>query len=376
MNKILSLGVVAFAVPLLAARGESNGRLSGTYRLQGANPSPGAHCESAAIVNALRYEGYEVSEPMILGGGGALSFTFGEGAFPFIGGRSLDLRERFFSTAEISWTSRIPQGRDLGWQEITDLLGRGIPVVLRVDMRFLPYRYGGKYGPSRMSFGWHLVTLFGVDWDAGLAWVSDREYDGLQKIKIADLSRARSSTTKTFPPRAEYYWMEPPEGSEGRKIVFSRLVSSSFETITEHYENGALDSLSRFGSALSSYDANGVNGFLLPAALRYMSGCIEEYGTGGAAFREPYKAFIAEAERSGAVADAETLTAALDASIAAWHELSSQMRSFADGAKSMGKAERSRNFILLGNCADALYARERILYTEIKRRSEAPREGE
>jgi len=30
-------------------------------------------------------------------------------------------------------------------------------------MRYLPYLYNGHYGPPYMSFGWHMITLFGID---------------------------------------------------------------------------------------------------------------------------------------------------------------------------------------------------------------------
>ena len=128
----------------------------------------GRHCESSAMLNALLAAGYDFVEAEIIGYGAAPSFVYVPGKFPFIGGRSSDMREVFFATTGISWQSRKPGSRSDAWKEVYATLGRGLPVMLRVDMRYLPYRYNGKYGPAYMSFGWHLITLFKVDLEAGL----------------------------------------------------------------------------------------------------------------------------------------------------------------------------------------------------------------
>jgi len=188
----------------------------------------GGHCESSAILNALLCLGYPVTECMITGAGGALDFSFAKGTFPFIGGRNRDMRERFFAAAGIKWhlspndTENEP---DAGWDRICGLLDSGLPVILRVDMRYLPYRYKGKYGPSYTSFGWHMITLFGIDRERRTAFVSDTEFPRLQEIAFADLRRARTSRTKVFPPHAEYYWIE--KSPDGYRVDWSALARHS-----------------------------------------------------------------------------------------------------------------------------------------------------
>ena len=213
-----------------------SGKRTGRIVLPEAAPVAGGHCESTAIMNALRHEGYDVSECMIAGGGGALSFRYTKGTFPYIGARNDDMRERFFAAAGIAWHKSIPEGGDAGWGEIARLLSDGIPVILRVDMRFLPYRWGGKYGPSYTSFGWHIITLFGIDYDKGLAYVSDTEFGSLQAVKLSDLHRARTSKTKNWPPRAEFAWAE--KAPAGFRIDPDRLVRSSIEAVLENYRRG------------------------------------------------------------------------------------------------------------------------------------------
>ena len=340
----------------------------GTVLLAGVSPVPGGHCESSAMLNALRYEGYDVTESMITGGGGALEFSLAKGMFPFIGARNLDMRERFFAAAGIEWHKVIPTGRDAGWAEIDGLLRKGIPVVLRVDMRYLPYLYGGKYGSAHMAFGWHMITLFGVDYDKGLAYVSDTANIGLQTLRLRDLAKARTSTTRNLPPHAEYYWADPAgvPYSAARKLDADSLASSSFDAVLVNYEKGALENLSLFGTDLRSLERDGAKIFLLPAILEYMAGTIEDYGTGGASFRLLYRGFLDYASKESSFRGSVELLPLIDDSITHWHRLAAAFRDSAKLIKGMNEASRAVEYEKLGKIADALYESEKRFYTALR----------
>ncbi len=371
-QQLLIGGIAACGFALFSSCVSSTSGRHGRIMLENVTVVPGGHCESSAIMNALRNEGYDVTECMITGGGGALDFSLQKSLFPFIGARNQDMRERFFAAANIPWQKRNPEGRDTGWDEIAGLLARGVPVVLRVDMRFLPYRYGGKYGRPEMSFGWHLITLFGIDWDEGLAYVSDREYSELQPVKISDLEKARTSRTKVFPPRAEYYWADPcGEASlsarwNSRELA-DALARSSLEAVTGNYENGALEALSRFGADLAGFDSFSDKAFLYPAIFEYMAGTIEDFGTGGASFRILYRDFISYAATKGSRPELARLIPFIDGSIAEWHALSAELRSASARVKAMSPSARKEEFSRLGKIADGLYEREKALYTEMRK---------
>jgi hypothetical protein len=356
--------MLAAALPMaFAARGsgEEGGRGAAPGQLSADTTriTTGRHCESSAMLNALRAAGYDFTEAEIIGYGAAPSFVYEAGKFPFIGGRSADMREVFFETTGIAWQSRKPGPRDDMWKEIYEVLGRGLPVMLRVDMRFLPYRYAGKYGSAYMSFGWHWVTLFRVDREAGLAYVTDTDYEGLQCIRLRDLEKARSSTTKIWPPAREYAWVEPAgaaskadrDGMAKRsiRIAAENLQGSSFQSIS-----AGLPELERFPSRLAALDRE-VPTFLLPPALAYMSNSIERNGTGGAAFRTLYAEWLElEAPRLSDPGLASRVSAAAIAARkaeAAWHGLAARFSEASESVKPMrDKAERSK---LLAACAEA-----------------------
>ena len=351
---------------------------------------PGRHCESSAIMNALRYEGYDVSECMVTGGGGALSFVFMKGTFPFLGARNDDMKERFFGAAGITFHDMIPKGKDYGWSEIDSLLARGIPVVLRNDMRYLRYRYGGKYGSSYTSFGGHLITLFGIDREKNAAYVSDTEYPGLQMVSLADLHKARTSSTKNFPPHAEYYWAEPPEGAVSAgtattgtgttgtatsgvapaKINPDALLRSSLSTVVRNYEQGALSGLERYGSDLAALETYSKQKFLIPAVFDYMSGNIELYGTGGASFRMLYRDFLTYEITGANHGELSPLVPLLDDCISSWHELSAEFRTAAKAYKALSPDGKAALYAGIKITADELHEKEKRFYTEIKKISQ------
>lgn len=368
MKEFLLIGFALVFSSCAAVRAPwKDAHLSGSRMLPNAAPARGEHCESSAITNALRYEGYDVSECMVTGGGGALSFTFIKGMFPFVGARNEDMKEKFFAAAGIVWHGEVPEGPDAGWKTIDAVLARNIPVVLRVDMRFLPYRYGGKYGPSYSSFGSHYITLFGADYERGVAYVSDTEFAGMQMVALPDLQKARTSTTKNFPPRAEFYWAEP--GSAG-SLDAETLVRASFAAVLENYETGALAGLERYGSDIASLESYSRQHFLLPAVLEYMAGNIENFGTGGASFRMLYRDFLSWASRSGNAEQArlaEKLMPLIDDSIASWHELARELRAASKKIRGMKDADRRIELARLGKIADGLYIREKAFYTEMKK---------
>ncbi len=340
---------------------------TGSAILPGAEAVPGGHCESSAMMNALLYLGYPVNESMIAGAGGALAFTLQKGTFPFIGARNADMREQFFKAAGIGWRLSKPdidRAPDAGWVEIDSLVESGTPVVLRVDMRFLPYRYGGKYGPAWMSFGWHLVTLFGIDRTKGTALVSDTEHPALREIALKDLHKARTSSTKVYPPRGEYYWME--KAPQEYRFDWNALAAHSLDLVIGNYEAGSLTALENYGKDLAELETWSKQAFLLPAVLEYMAGNIEDFGTGGASFRMLYRDFLLQAATESGYAGLSRALPPLEESIAAWHALAAEFRALAPLVKKLDKEARLKARERLRFLADDIYRKEFRFYTELK----------
>jgi hypothetical protein len=337
----------------------------------------GGHCESSAINNALNYLGYDLNEALVVGGGGALGFTFQKGDFPFLGGRSLNMREVFFSGADIKWHLEKPEQSDPLWNTIITVLEKGIPVVLRVDMRFLPYLYGGQYGPPYASFGWHMITLFGLDFKTGMAWVSDTALPGLQKVKISDLEKARCSETKIFPPKREYFWVEKKPLNyktdwneltiNGLKWVITNMEMEKSPAESGMEANLGLEGIKKLGSELVNIEQIIKNKYMLPMVFHFLYGCIETNGTGGAAFRILFRDFLKQAAEKLNNSKIKQVIPHLEASIEAWHELASGFKEISQKIAHIQKKEERLNLYHdLAKRADNLYKKEKTFYQLLK----------
>ena len=332
----------------------------------------GEHCESSAMLNAMLYLGYPVDEPMIVGGGAALGFEYQKSNFPFLGGRSLDMREVFAEGSGIKWHTARPDSAEESWKGVVELLKKDIPVVLRVDMRYLPYRYGGKYGAAYMSFGGHYITLFGIDFEKEIAYVSDREYDQLQTIRLTDLEKARSSKTKVFPPGREYCWVEPKP--QDYKLNWEKMTRNAVHKLVQNLENPASNSnsglkrLKLFPDDIRYIETYAQNRWLLPVIFTSLRGYIEEFGTGGAAFRMLVRDFFSDASHNLKNKEFKETIAAFDESIAAWHNLAGEFKSISTKIKdAKTKSAREALYQNAAGKAEILYEKEVKLVAALKK---------
>lgn len=343
--------------------------------LPGVQAIVGRHCESSAIMNAVNYLGYSIPEHLITGAGGALAFSFAKETFPFLAARNADMREQFFIASGISWeksTQSLVDSSDFGWKKINEILSEGFPVILRVDMRYLPYLYGGKYGPSYSSFGWHMVCLFGIDWSKNIAYVSDTALPGLQEISLKDLHKARSSKTKNMPPQGEFFWVN--QKAEGYTPNYETMLQHSLRLILGYYEDYSLNALQHYGQDLLELESYSKQSFLLPAVLEYMAGNIEDFGTGGAAFRMLYRDYLqlTVEKLSGQIDSTINLSKLQDAirqldnNISDWHSMSDALRSLAARIKGMKADQRYAEYQKLQTLAQNIYKGEKMFYTVLK----------
>jgi len=81
-----------------------------------------------------------------------------------------------------------------------EILDSGQPVMLQVDMGFLPYF---DFGGSEYHFGGHAIVACGCIEGGAAILVADR--DGIYPVPRIDLQRARASTYKPFPPHNRWY---------------------------------------------------------------------------------------------------------------------------------------------------------------------------
>ncbi|MER7246909.1 BtrH N-terminal domain-containing protein [Kribbella sp. NPDC000426] len=181
---------------------------------------PTHHCVTGSLKHIYDFHGYPISEELLLGLGRGLGFVYFhfKGADPFYGGRANHASPReeglektagrrtgVAVTVGSTSSSRVAQ------DGLRDLLRVGEPVLLYVDMGFLPY----FDLPAGYHFGGHVVVAVGYDPDTEQVLIADRDLE-LHPVDWDVLEKARGSAYKPFPPHHTWYTFDFSRAREPR----------------------------------------------------------------------------------------------------------------------------------------------------------------
>jgi hypothetical protein len=182
------------------------------------------HCVSGSLRHIYAFYGYPISEEMLLGLGAGVGFIYWhtKGTLPFLGGRANLERpgvEGFEKAIGRRTGVKVGTFRTSSAAKaentLLDMLLDGQPVMLVLDMGFLPYF---DFGGQEYHFGYHVVVACGYDPQARQVLLADRD-DALHPVSLETLEKARGSKYKPFPPKHAWYKFEfgdkrPPEVGE------------------------------------------------------------------------------------------------------------------------------------------------------------------
>ncbi|MFX1293555.1 MAG: BtrH N-terminal domain-containing protein [Promethearchaeota archaeon] len=278
----------------------------------------GYHCESSAMRDLFEYYGFPISEAMAFG----LDATMGFGFFDttsklsfipksdipfFFGGKqgtiepnSLACRLLGIILRKQSFTSA-----DKAWKESKNKLNQNIPLILRIDIGYLPY-YELE---GNIHFGGHTITIAGYDEDKGVAYVGDTEFEGFQEVPINILKKGRSSEYGPkfmWPNNAQFSMKRPPDGKHpplaaGVKLAIQKVVNNmlrpSLNTVGIQGLKLFANSIPEWKEKLQGNIQNQSTGKEISLArfmFNLIYGYIETWGTGGALFRNLYSQFLKE----------------------------------------------------------------------------------
>ena len=163
------------------------------------------HCVTGSMRHIYAFSQHDLSEELLLGLGEGIGFMYwhARGQAPFLGGRATPkpgMEELAGQRTGVHIHPNTTLSSRKAHQDLLELLSRAQPVMLQVDMGFLPYFdfHGQDY-----HFGGHVLVACGYDQDKAEILLADR--DGLHPVSFADLDQARSSTFKPFPPRNAWW---------------------------------------------------------------------------------------------------------------------------------------------------------------------------
>jgi hypothetical protein len=258
------------------------------------------HCVTGSLEHVYGYHGYPISEDLLLGLGRGLGFVYFhfKGADPFYGGRANVARpgeEGLEKTAGrrtgVAVASHATSSARAAQAALRELLEAGEPVLVYLDMGFLPY----LELPQGYHFGGHVVVVAGYDPGTGRVLVADRDGE-LHPVDWDTLEAARGSRYKPFPPRHTWYTFDfaaarPPAPAEVRDSISEACRQMLAPPIANLGVKGIRKAASETDRWPQFLDADALRRTCCNVAM-FID---HRGGTGGGIFRYMYGRFLAEA---------------------------------------------------------------------------------
>ena len=280
----------------------------------------GYHCESSSMRDLFEFYGFPMSEAMVFGLDGTLGFGFfdmsGQASFIqdsdipfFLGGKQGTIEPNSLACRLLGITLRKQSftSADKAWEESKKLLNQDIPLLIKVDIAYMPYEEFDEE-LDEAHFGGHAVTLGGYHEEKGVAFIGDTELEGFQEVPIEVLKTARSSThgPKFLHPLNTQFSMKPrPDGKHpplaaGVKLAIQKAVTNMLRPSMNYNGiqglKGFANSVPTWGEKLDKTikTSKGEEISLARLMFELSYGYIETWGTGGASFRNLFREFLEE----------------------------------------------------------------------------------
>ena len=259
------------------------------------------HCVTGSMQHIYHFHGHLLSEDMLLGLGSGLGFIYWhvKGVPPMFGGRGnvgrpgedgLEITAGRCSGVRVEKHSTGSARK--AEMSLLALLEAGEPVMMNVDMGYLPYF---DDLPDDFHFGGHAIVIGGFNLDKRLVLIADRD-EPLHPVTLDDLALARGSKHRPFPPGNLYFTFD---FSGARKPKVEEIKEAIGEVCTIMLE-GPISNIGvrgiRKAAKMTLKWPDAVDG----ETLRWW--CFNTFifidaegGTGGGIFRYMYGRFLCEA---------------------------------------------------------------------------------
>ena len=253
-----------------------------------------AHCESGVVSSLLRCHGLDLSEPMVFGITGGLTFAF----IPFIKITNMPvISYRMIPGAiikgavknlDVRFNTRRYGKKEKALAELTNLADRGEIVGLQTSVYWLPY-----FPPEmRFQFNAHNLIVYGREGKEFL--VSDPVFEYPVRIKAEDLQNARFAKGTLAPKGFMYYPVRVNPSinlNEAIRKAIKRTVHMMLYAPVPFIGVKGIRYLGRRIERLNTREDLKYVRLFLGHIVRMQ----EEIGTGGGGFRFMYAAFLQEA---------------------------------------------------------------------------------
>lgn len=257
----------------------------------------GSHCGSSALRVIMQGNGYDLSEDMCLGLGSGLGFIYQRYLtvdYYFFTGRNESLQENLAGVLG----ARLEAGRtddpEVGWLQAKELVDAGIPVMLDLDMMYLPYLVEHAKLDRPFHFGLHNAILVGYDESRGTVLLLDYLWREPKEVSMEQLAAARNSQTAPVKPENAWKALIAPTEKRDLHTAVREAIDLNIHRMRYPFAfKMGLPGLKMFAREIRKWPEQMTPDELMNNA--YMAAeLFERIGTGGGNFRRMYARFLKE----------------------------------------------------------------------------------
>jgi hypothetical protein len=298
------------------------------------------HCVTGSMRHLFAWGGRDTSEELLLGlgeGVGLAYFRF-KGQLPFVGGRAQpkpSFEEIGCSRLGVRVECKASSSDAAAEKSLIAELEAGSPVMLQVDMGFLPYF---DFDGQEYHFGGHVVAVCGHDSSSGDYLVADREGE-LHTVSAAALRAARGSKYKPFPP-GRTWWRFDFEGYRNptKAELKAAMIAQARAMLEPPIANLGVKGIRKAAKECLKWPELLEPGQLPGALFNLYIFVNAKGGTGGGLFRYMFSRFLSEATALGAPAAAGKLAPSFKDIGDAWEEAAELCRAATEDSGMDAKA--------------------------------------
>ncbi len=265
----------------------------------------GTNCQLSSLRKVLAFQGFKVSEPMLMGVGAGLGFIYWDMKLmptPFVGGlngKGINLFEtplrNLGGKAELM---KKTASRKVSYEQTKKVLRSGKPLIPFVDIAYLPYFYSDDVDyPNEAAghFGGHTFVVYGLDEQKGVVYVSDR-FSKTNSLTIDQFMDAHSSQFAPFAAKNQKLSIiAPTKEISWEKAIRNAIRENRESMLNPPITNLGLKGILKFekmvGSTWTKFPPDKLLNTLFSTFLFNASG-----GSGGALCRNLYVEFLEEAQ--------------------------------------------------------------------------------
>ncbi len=254
-----------------------------------------AHCENGVVSNLMRFNGFEVSEPMVFGIGSGLLFSY----LPFLKVNHAPvvtyrvmpgfIFNRFAKRVGVKIKREKFKNPKQAQQRLEENLKNNNPVGLQVGVYNLLY-FPDEY---RFHFNAHNMVVYGKKEDRYL--ISDPVMEDVTSLSEKELEKVRFAKGAFAPKGHMYYPISFPEKLDLEKAII-KGIKHTCKDMTAPVPIVGVRAIKKIAKLIRKWPAKkGIK-----TANHYLGQIVrmqEEIGTGGGGFRYIYGAFLQEASK-------------------------------------------------------------------------------